>query len=155
MGVMERFDRITVDPARLNGQPCLRDTRLTVRRVVLAVAQYPDRERLRANYPQLDEEDVRQCLAYAADHGVDRMGLMERFDRITIEPGKMDGQPCIRGMRITVKRVLEVLRTYDDPAEIKLDYPDLEAEDFKQALGYAAVVLKQAEHFPVIEPTAA
>ena len=64
MSGMERFDRITVDPARLNGQPCLRETRLTVRRVVLAVAQYPERERLRANYPQLDEEDVRQCLAY-------------------------------------------------------------------------------------------
>ena len=54
-----------MDPALLNGQPCLRDTRLTVRRVVLAVAQCPDRERLRANYPQLDEEDVRQCLMYA------------------------------------------------------------------------------------------
>jgi len=47
------FDRITSDPDRLNGQPCIRDLRLTVRRVVEAVAAYPDREELRREYPEL------------------------------------------------------------------------------------------------------
>lgn len=60
------FDRITSDPARLNGQPCIRDLRLTVRRVVEAVATYPDREELRREYPELEEEDIRQALEYAA-----------------------------------------------------------------------------------------
>ncbi len=60
------FDRITCDPAKLNGQPCIRDLRLTVRRVVEAVAIYPDREELRREYPELDDEDIRQALAYAA-----------------------------------------------------------------------------------------
>ena len=44
------FDRITCDPNRLNGQPCIRDLRLTVRRVVEAVAAYPDRDELRRDH---------------------------------------------------------------------------------------------------------
>jgi uncharacterized protein (DUF433 family) len=60
------FDRITSDPARMNGQPCIRDLRLTVRRVLEAIAVYPDREELRREYPELDDEDIRQALEYAA-----------------------------------------------------------------------------------------
>ncbi len=63
---MSRFDRITVNPAVMNGQPTIRDMRLTVKRVVEAVALYPDRERLFAEYPELDAEDVRQALEFAA-----------------------------------------------------------------------------------------
>ena len=60
------FDRITCDPNRLNGQPCIRNLRLTVRRVVEAVAAYPDRGELRREYPDLDDDDIRQALEYAA-----------------------------------------------------------------------------------------
>ncbi len=63
---MTEFDRITSDPAKLNGQPCIRGMRLTVRRVLEALATYPDREELRAEYPELEDEDIRQALAYAA-----------------------------------------------------------------------------------------
>lgn len=63
---MKRLDRITVDPQRMNGQPCIRDLRVTVRRVLEALATYPDRENLRREYPELDDEDIRQALAYAA-----------------------------------------------------------------------------------------
>ena len=60
------------------------------------------------------------------------------FDRITVEPGKCGGKPCIRGMRITVRRVLEILATYRDRQEIFREYPSLEEEDLQQALRYAA-----------------
>ncbi len=60
------LNRITCDPVRMNGQPCVRNLRLTVRRVVEAVALYPDREELRREYPELDDEDIRQSLEYAA-----------------------------------------------------------------------------------------
>lgn len=70
------FDRITCDPARMNGQPCIRDLRLTVRRVVEAVAIYPDREALRREYPELEEEDIRQALEYAAAMLDDRTILL-------------------------------------------------------------------------------
>jgi len=63
---MPGFERITSDPAIMNGQPCIRGMRLTVRRVLEALATYTDRDQLRAEYPELDDEDVRQALAYAA-----------------------------------------------------------------------------------------
>ncbi|MDP2851877.1 MAG: DUF433 domain-containing protein [Gallionella sp.] len=63
---MARFDRITVNPAVLNGQPTIRGMRLTVRRVVESVALYPVREDLFREYPELEDEDVRQSLDFAA-----------------------------------------------------------------------------------------
>lgn len=63
---MQRFDRITSDPSQMNGKPCIRGMRLTVRRVVEAVALYPNREDLLRNYPDLEPEDIRQALAFAA-----------------------------------------------------------------------------------------
>lgn len=70
---MASFDRITTDPAQFNGQPCIRGMRLTVRRVLEALATYPDRNELRAEYPELEEEDIRQALEYAAANLDDRV----------------------------------------------------------------------------------
>jgi uncharacterized protein (DUF433 family) len=66
IGTMQPFNRITWDPNQMNGQPCIRGMRLTVRRVVEAVALYPERADLFRNYPELDPEDLRQALAFAA-----------------------------------------------------------------------------------------
>jgi len=66
METMQHFDRITWNPAQMNGQPCVRGMRLTVRRVVEAVALYPNREDLFRNYPELAPEDIQQALAFAA-----------------------------------------------------------------------------------------
>ena len=63
---MTTFGRITINPQRMNGQPCIRDLRLTVRRVLEALVIYPDRAELRREYPELEEEDIRQVLAFAA-----------------------------------------------------------------------------------------
>jgi uncharacterized protein (DUF433 family) len=65
-----KFDRITLDPAVMNGQPCIRGMRLTVRRVVEAVALYPNRQELKAEYPELEDDDIRQALEFAA-HNLD------------------------------------------------------------------------------------
>ena len=67
------FKRITCDPKQMNGQPCIRGLRLTVRRVLEAVAIYPDRIELKREYPELEEEDIRECLAYAAANLDDRV----------------------------------------------------------------------------------
>ena len=66
---------------------------------------------------------------------------MARLDRITTDPGKMNGQPCIRGLRITVRRVLLAIATYGTGEELRRAYPDLEDEDIRQALEYAAANL--------------
>ena len=62
----EKFERITINPEIMNGQPCIRELRLTVRRVVEAVALYPDWNELQTEYPELEKEDIRQALAFAA-----------------------------------------------------------------------------------------
>ena len=67
------FERITIDPKRLNGQPCVRQLRLTVRRVVEAVATYPDRRDLQREFPELEPEDIREALTYAAANLDDRV----------------------------------------------------------------------------------
>ncbi len=61
-----KYDRITANPEIMNGQPCIRHMRLTVRRVVEAVALYPDWKELRSEYPELEKEDIRQALQFAA-----------------------------------------------------------------------------------------
>jgi uncharacterized protein (DUF433 family) len=58
--------------------------------------------------------------------------------RITVEPGKCGGRPCIRHMRIRVKDVLEMLAAGASEDEILADYPDLEREDIRACLEYAA-----------------
>jgi uncharacterized protein (DUF433 family) len=63
------------------------------------------------------------------------------FDRITVEPGKCGGKPCVRGMRITARRVLELLASYPDHAALLVDYPYLEPEDLNQVLRYAAAAV--------------
>ena len=70
---MSSFNRITTNPARMGGEPCIRDLRLTVRRVVEAVALFPDREELKREYPELDDEDIRQALTFAAASLDDRV----------------------------------------------------------------------------------
>lgn len=71
--VVASFDRITTDPARLNGEPCIRNLRLPVRRVLEAVATYPDRNELKREYPELEDEDIRQALAFAATYLDDKI----------------------------------------------------------------------------------
>ena len=60
------------------------------------------------------------------------------LQRITTEPGKCCGQPCIRGMRIRVVDVLELLANNISPEQILADYPDLEPEDIQASLVFAA-----------------
>ena len=61
-----KLDRIQIDPERMNGQPAIRNLRLTVRRVIELVALYPDRSELKAEFPELEDEDIQQALMYEA-----------------------------------------------------------------------------------------
>jgi uncharacterized protein (DUF433 family) len=63
---------------------------------------------------------------------------LERLSRITVEEGKCGGRPCIRGLRIRVKDVLELLSAGASFEEILKDYPFLEREDILAAIDYAA-----------------
>jgi uncharacterized protein (DUF433 family) len=63
---------------------------------------------------------------------------MDLHQRITVEPGKRGGQPCIRGMRITVRDVLEYLAGGMTAEEVLQDFPELTIEDIRACLEFAA-----------------
>jgi uncharacterized protein (DUF433 family) len=63
---------------------------------------------------------------------------MAHLDRITIEDGKRGGKPCIRGLRITVYDVLEYLASGMTEKQILADFPDLEPDDIRACLEFAA-----------------
>jgi uncharacterized protein (DUF433 family) len=65
--------------------------------------------------------------------------------RITIEPGKRSGQPCIRGLRITVWDVLGWLAAGATQAQILEDYPDLEPQDFQAVFDFAVKMGRRVE----------
>ncbi len=65
----------------------------------------------------------------------------EGFDRITADPDVQNGKPCVRGMRITVQRVLDVLATNPSWADLRADYLELEVEDVAQVLAFASASL--------------
>lgn len=67
----------------------------------------------------------------------------ELLDRISIEPGKSGGRPCIRDLRIRVTDILSMLGSGASHQEILEDYPQLDADDILAALAYAAI---QTDH---------
>jgi uncharacterized protein (DUF433 family) len=76
---------------------------------------------------------------------------MEGLDRITIEPGKMGGQPCIRGHRFTVEHLLSLVGAGWTLEEIQARFPFTEAADIQQAAAFAAFSVREC-HLPVTRP---
>jgi uncharacterized protein (DUF433 family) len=68
-----QIDRITTNPKQMNGQPCIRNMRLIVKRVVELWAVYPDRSELFREFPELEEEDIRQALVFVSSYLDDRI----------------------------------------------------------------------------------
>lgn len=73
------------------------------------------------------------------------------FERITVDPAKMRGVPCIRGLRIPVATVLGQLAAGRTAPEILADFPDLEEQDIIAALEYAAAAVQERE-LPLTRP---
>ncbi len=67
------------------------------------------------------------------------------FTRITARPDQLSGTPCIRGLRIPVATVIDLVADGMDEAEILAAYPDLEAEDLREAIRYAAEAVRERE----------
>jgi len=68
-----------------------------------------------------------------------------KFTRITVEPNKMGGVPCIRGLRIPVATIVQMIADGISEEEVLKAYPDLEPEDIRQALSYAAEAVRERE----------
>jgi len=66
-----------------------------------------------------------------------------QFDRITLDPDKCFGKPCIRGLRMPISSILSYLGSGMTIEEILQEWPELEVEDIYQALGYAALSMEE------------
>ena len=66
-----------------------------------------------------------------------------RFDRITVNPAQMGGVPCVRGLRIPVATVVGLVAQGMAEARILAEYPDLEVEDIREALAFAAAAVDE------------
>jgi len=97
---------------------------------LLALAHHPAAPKLPPMDTVLADEVIRAPRA-----------SMNRMERITLNSNQCGGRPCIRGMRIRVKDVLDLVAAGVPEKEILADYPDLEADDIKASLEYAAAQL--------------
>ena len=82
----------------------------------------------------------REPLRYEAEEQV------ARFDRITFDPKIMGGRACIRGMRVPVSVIVSQVAHGATTEQVLADYPDLEADDVRQALEYAAWLAQEQVH---------
>lgn len=73
-----------------------------------------------------------------------------QFSRITVEPEKMGGVPCIRGFRIPVATIVGLVANGMSNQSIIAEYPDLEEKDIYEALAYAAEAVRERQ-LPVVE----
>lgn len=71
------------------------------------------------------------------------------FNRITFDPKRLGGKACIRGMRISVSLIVNLIANGMTVEEIIAEYPDLEAADIEQALRYAAWTAEDVVYIPV------
>ncbi|MCC7084192.1 MAG: DUF433 domain-containing protein [Pirellulales bacterium] len=76
---------------------------------------------------------------------------MTKFTRITVRPEQMGGVPCVRGLRIPVATVVEMVAERMSDSEILSHYPDLEGEDIQECLQYAAEAVRERE-LPMVAP---
>ena len=78
-----RLDRITSNPKQLNGQPCIRNLRLTVRRVIELLATYPNRDELYQEFPEIEDADIQQALIFVSSYLDDRIiELPNRYEAV-------------------------------------------------------------------------
>jgi uncharacterized protein (DUF433 family) len=81
-------------------------------------------------------------------NAVDRIieAVADRFDRITQNPNMLAGRATIRGLRISVAHVVNLVANGMTPAQIVIELPDLKEEDVRQALAYAAALAQDEIH---------
>ncbi|MBI4604420.1 MAG: DUF433 domain-containing protein [Planctomycetes bacterium] len=71
--------------------------------------------------------------------------MLKRFERITVDLAQLGGIPCIRRLRIPVATVVGLVAEGKTEREILADYPDLEVDDIRQALSYAAEAVRERQ----------
>ena len=136
---------ITIEPGKVGGRACIRDLGMTVGDVLEHLAGGKSEDEILGDFPDLTREDIRACLAFTAArerhreaNPPERKAVNDYSHIITIEPNKRFGQPCIRGMRITVYDILEWLAGGMTDEEILDEFPELTLEDILASVAFVA-----------------
>ncbi|MGH8827476.1 MAG: DUF433 domain-containing protein [Jiangellaceae bacterium] len=79
--------------------------------------------------------------------------MVSRLDRITVDPERLGGKPSIRGLRISVAMIVQIVAAGKTVEDIIAEYPHLEPEDVRQALEYSAAVVENEYHL-ALRPSA-
>src|SRR5579871_5440624 len=135
------MDRITTDPRVRWGQPCLRDTGISVAHVISLQRDGLTPDEIREECPELTLEDVDAALAWHRRYW--DAGLLPcppepgpAHPRVSVDPDVQGGYPVIAGTRITVDAILGLWEDGFGLEEILDEYPDLTAEDVEDAIAY-------------------
>lgn len=128
-------DRIEMNPEIMGGKPVIRGTRVPVETILRKLGAGLAPVDILADHPRLTDDDIHAAQAFAANS---RGNMTSHLDRITSDSAVLGGRPCIRGMRVRVKDILDLLASGASRAEILRDYPYLEGDDIAAALEYAA-----------------
>lgn len=99
--------------------------------------------------PVDSNDDTIDPEATRSGEGREGMTSEEFMKRVTVQSDIMTGKPVIRGLRITVEQLLKALAAGVTPAELIEEYPELEPDDIKAALGYAAWLVGEERVFPI------
>lgn len=75
-----------------------------------------------------------------------------QFDRITVDPERLGGKPCIRGLRISAGMLVQMVAAGKTVEEITSEYPYLDGEDVRQALAYSAALTENEYHLQLRPP---
>lgn len=136
------LSRIIVDPTVRWGTPCIRDTDVTVGRVIELhqAGQSPDQ--IVEQLPGLTGDDIDAALEWFTDFGPQGITAHppdpgERHPRVVVDPAVNGGHPTIRGTRVPVDAIVGMWERGFSVDEIVADYPTLCAEDVEDAIDYS------------------
>jgi len=96
-------------------------------------------------------EALRERMVFNPAQPIEELENMMAFTRITVSANQMGGVPCIRGLRIPVATVVDMVADGMTEPEILAAYPDLEREDIREALRYAAEAVRERQ-LPLLTP---
>lgn len=96
--------------------------------------------------------DMRLGARHAAWYAYHERMADSHLDRITVDPHKLGGKPCIRGLRISVGMIVQMLAAGKTTEQILAEYPYLEIEDVRQSLAYSAALAENEFHLELKQP---
>ena len=133
---MATLDRITIEPDQRSGKPCIRGLRMTVSDVLGYLASGMSEDEILHDFPDLEREDIRACLAFAA--GEEWTGAQSDSQAVVhSNPAISGGTPVFRGTRVPARTLFDYLEGGESLEEFLSQFPSVTRAQALAALGSA------------------